>query len=147
MPEEGGIAELCPAAAEVAPVPASRAPKAGGLPRSRRVDRRRVARLAAEGRTTVEIAQELGCSRQHVWRLVRNSMPLHQALNDADAEVDFNSTGRLMGLRPIVVDELARRASDGDVRVLLWLADKLKLADASAEIKSRAEMMATKKGR
>ena len=55
--------------------------------------------------------------------------------------MDFDATGRLLGIRPVIADELVRRASEGNVRVLLWLADKLKMADVSGTVASRAEIM------
>jgi hypothetical protein len=147
-PDDSGIADVLPGEARPPHVPmllpAVRAPS---VPRPRRVGRARIAALAAQGRTTAEIAREVGYSRQHVWRLVRNSRPLHAAMNEADAETDFNATGRLMGVRPVVADELARQAAEGNVRVLLWLADRLKIADVAAPIKTRAEGMASQPAR
>ena len=144
-----GISGVAPSAvsAESAPSTAVTLYAPPRVPRPKRVARSRIARLVAEGRTTAEIAREVGYSRQHVWRLVRNSMPMQQAVDEADARVDFDSTGRLLGVRPVVADELARQASEGNVRVLLWLANKLKVADVSAPVKSRAEKHAWAKGR
>ena len=152
-PDNPGHDAVCPHSAEAAD-PAESAPSTAvtvyappRVPRPKRVARSRIARLVAEGRTTAEIAREVGYSRQHVWRLVRNSMPMQRAVDEADALVDFDSTGRLLGVRPVVADELARQASEGNVRVLLWLANKLKVADVSAPVKSRAEKHAWAKGR
>jgi DNA invertase Pin-like site-specific DNA recombinase len=97
--------------------------------RSTRVDWQRVAARLAEGRSTAEVAQEVGCSRQHVWDILRKSRLARRALDDAESEVGTNANLRLRGLRPKLADALARELDKGNVRVMLWLAERLRVAD------------------
>jgi hypothetical protein len=77
-----------------------------------------------------EVAEKVGCSRQHVWRLMRKSAFLGRALAEAEYEVGREADGRLAALRPAVADALKREIDAGNVRVLLWLADRLGLGAA-----------------
>ena len=110
--------------------------------RTTRIDWPRVAALLAEGRTTAEVARAVGCSRQHVWRLMRRSRRLQGAIADAEGLVGADANGRLAGLRPAVAEALARELGDGNVRVVLWLADRLGLGqgrDGAARDRIRGE--------
>jgi hypothetical protein len=93
----------------------------------RRIDRKLVAKLLAEGRPVSEVAETVGCARQHIWRLMRSSVRFNEAMDDAAYEVGRDADGRLEGLRPDVVDAIKRELDAGNVRVLLWLAERLEL--------------------
>jgi hypothetical protein len=95
--------------------------------RATRIDWTEVARLLADGRTTAEIARAVGCSRQHVWRLLRRSASLHRDMREAGHEATMETGSRFAALQPRVVEELARQLDNGNVRVLLWLASRINL--------------------
>ena len=107
-------------------------PAAASAPRRRRaVNHRRVAELLAQGRSTVEVAEAVGCSRQHVWRLMRRSRVYGRAIAEAQVEVGLETTGKLNGLRPELGEALMREVRAGNVRVMLWLANRLGLGTRS----------------
>jgi AcrR family transcriptional regulator len=86
--------------------------------------------MLSDGHTTAEVAREVGCSRQHVWRILRRSRALYWAIAEAETEAVRDANARLAGLRPLVADALARGLDEGNVRVTLWLADRLGLGCA-----------------
>jgi hypothetical protein len=98
------------------------------LPRRRRVDRNMVAFLLSVGWSVGEVAEKVGCSRQHVWRLMRRSKRFGRAVAAAEYEVWTEADGRLTALRPVVASALVRELAQSNVRVMLWLADRLGLA-------------------
>jgi hypothetical protein len=97
--------------------------------RPTRVNWQRAIDLMAKGRSTADVAKELGCSRQHVWDILRQSRVARRALDDAESEVGTNASLRLRGLRPKLADALAREIDKGNVRVMLWLAERLNVTD------------------
>lgn len=97
-------------------------------PRARRIDRTLVANMLAEGRTVEEVAKAAGCTRQHVWRITRRSLPMQRAIAEAEGLVGGDAHHRLNGLRPRLTEALAREVDAGNVRVMLWLADRLDVA-------------------
>jgi hypothetical protein len=100
-------------------------------PKKKQIDRHEVARLLAEGRPVGEVAEAVGCTRQHVWRLMRKSRLLARAVADAEYELGAECTGRLDALRPAVAETLVQQLHAGNVRVLLWLADQLEFGKTS----------------
>ena len=95
--------------------------------RRRRVDRNLVAALLAVGFSVTEVAEKAGCSRQHVWRMMRRSESLGRALATVEFDVAREANGKLAALRPVVASALLRALADRNVRVMLWLADRLGL--------------------
>ena len=102
-------------------------------PRARRRTARRVvdwhqaAELLARGMSTADVAARLGCSRAALARR-RKHDPVFQSwmarCREAGAAPDdpqFN------GLRPTLHETIEKEVRDGNVRVILWLADRLKL--------------------
>jgi len=114
-----------------APVTTGR-PRPLPVPQPRRataVDWGRIVALLAQGVSTMDVARRVGCSRQTVWNVLRRSRALEEALDDAETELGVNARLRLRGLRPLLADSLAAEVDKGNVRVILWLADRLHLAD------------------
>jgi transcriptional regulator with XRE-family HTH domain len=107
-------------------------PRPFPVPQPRRataVDWGRIVELLAQGVSTMDVARRVGCSRQTVWKVLRRSRALEEALDDAETELGVNARLRLRGLRPLLADSLAAEVDKGNVRVILWLADRLHLAD------------------
>jgi hypothetical protein len=102
--------------------------------RPTRVDWDEVARQLAQGRTIAQVADSVGCSRRHIWRILRNSRRLDRLLADAQTEVGTGAHLQLAGLRPAVAERLGREVEAGNVRVLLWLADRLTLFERPAPL-------------
>jgi hypothetical protein len=102
-------------------------------PRARRRTARRVvdwhqaAELLAQGLSTADVATRVGCSRGALARR-RKHDPVFQTwmarCREAGAEPD---TGPITDLRPTLHAAIEKEVRAGNVRVVLWLADRLKL--------------------
>ena len=102
-------------------------------PRARRrtvrrvIDWHRGAELLAQGMSPADVATRLGCSRAALTRR-RKHDPAFQAsiprCGDAGAEPDGRN---LADLHLTLQEAIENAVRDGNVRVILWLADRLKL--------------------
>jgi hypothetical protein len=108
-------------------------------PRARRrtarrvIDWHRAAELLAQGTSPADVAGRLGCSRAALTRRQRHD-PVFQTwiarCREADPKPD---TRRLAGLRPTLHDTIEKEVHAGNLRVILWLADRLKLVTPPSE--------------
>jgi hypothetical protein len=108
-------------------------------PRARRraarrdIDWHRGAELLAQGMSPANVAARLGCSRAALTRR-RQHDPVFQAWMErcrtAGAELN---RARFANLRPRLQEAIAKEVRDGNVRVVLWLADRLKLVTPPSE--------------
>jgi len=78
----------------------------------RRIDWGEAASLLADGVPTIEVARFVGCSRQHIWRILRSSNAMRVRLGEERARIAAEC-GEVLS---------------GNVRVAMWLADRLGLA-------------------
>jgi hypothetical protein len=100
------------------------APKAGTAAAPCRPDWRLAAQLLANGEPLAFVARTLRCSRSQLSRK-RNHDPLFQ-----DLIAEFRQMGpeeRLLRLRHAVQRAIDRAVALDNVRVVLWLADRLQL--------------------
>jgi hypothetical protein len=95
--------------------------------RRTKIDRREVARLFAAGASVEGVAHRVGCSRRHVWRILRASRRLDRMLMDAQTEVGTDASLALAALRPAIAARIGRLIEQEDTRVLLWAADRLQV--------------------
>ena len=102
-------------------------------PRARRLTARRVidwhqaAQLLAQGMTTADVASRVGCSRGALGRKRRHDTVFQSWMagcRDAAAAAD---SPPLADLRHTLQKAIENEVGDGNVRVILWLADRLKL--------------------
>lgn len=85
----------------------------------------RAAMLLAAGARVAEVAGETGISRSAIWR-ARQGQPRFVALiREWEAKVRRDREARFVGMTDLVMDGLARRLAEGDVRTLLWAASRL----------------------
>jgi hypothetical protein len=108
------------------------APEAGARPAPRRPDWRRAAALLAHGERLAETARQVGCSRSQLSRKRR----LDSAFQDWIHEFKSSGLGpdaRLALLREAVQKKIEAEVLDGNVRVVLWLADRLKLLSPASQ--------------
>jgi transposase len=108
-------------------------------PRARRRTVRRVidwhqaAELLAQGMSIADVATRLGCSRGAVARR-RKHDPAFQTwiarCREAGAETDSR---RLTDLRQTLQKAIEEQVRDRNLRVVLWLADRLKLVTPPSE--------------
>ena len=100
-----------------------------------------VARLLAEGVAVERIAATFGRQPREIRRQVKRSARLRRAIamyRDGDAG---DAAARLVALRRPVVERLERLIQADNPRVLLWLADRLRIfdRDAIADLPGMAE--------
>jgi hypothetical protein len=106
------------------------APKAGTRAAPCRPDWRLAAQLLANDEPLAVVARTVGCSRSQLSHK-RNHDPLFQDLID-----EFRQMGpeeRLARLRHAVHRAIDRAVAKNNVRVVLWLADRLKLVTPPSE--------------
>ena len=106
------------------------APEAGACPAPSRPDWRRAAALLACGEPLAETARHVGCSRSQLARK-RRLDPVFQ-----DWIEEFKSSGpdaRLTLLRETVQKKIEAEVLDGNLRVVLWMADRLKLVSPTSQ--------------
>ena len=106
------------------------APKAGKAAAPCRPDWRLAAQLLANGEPLALVARTLGCARSQLSRK-RNHDPLFQDLIE-----EFRQMGpeeRLARLRHAVHRAIDLAVANNNVRVVLWLADRLKLVTPPSE--------------
>ena len=103
-------------------------------PRSPRLNWGWVATQIAQGRTPNEIAAELGCSPARIWRNYRRSKRFHDRIERERRETLQQVAWRLTGKAPQILDGLLAAIDAGDLRLLLQLADRLKLQTAGQDI-------------
>jgi len=94
----------------------------------RRIDWGEAAALLADGVPTIEVAHYVGCSRQHIWRILRSSNAMRVRLGEERARIAAECGAQVEGLRRPIALLLEREVLSGNVRVAMWLADRLGLA-------------------
>jgi len=100
------------------------APRAGKAAAPCRPDWRLAARLLANGEPLATVATTLGCSRSQLSRK-RNHDPLFQDLIEEFRQME--PAERMAHLRQVVHRAIDLAVANENVRVVLWLADRLKL--------------------
>lgn len=96
-----------------------------------KIDWRYAAMLLAEGRSTVDVATILNCSRQHVWRMLRRSKSLRQRTSELRRRKAAECGARLEGLADQAVEIIHGAIRAGDKRMACWLANRLGLFEAA----------------
>ena len=94
----------------------------------RRIDWGEAASLLADGVPTIEVARFVGCSRQHIWRILRSSNAMRVRLGEERARIAAECGAQVEALRRPIAMLLEREVLSGNVRVAMWLADRLGLA-------------------
>ena len=113
-----------------------------GARRKTRINWDLAVHLLAEGNSTAQVAQTVGCSRRHICRILRRSRKFARALAEAEAATATDANLMLAALRPNVAVGIAAAVDRGDINVLLRLADRLKLFDRPGR-PARAEQFMT----
>ncbi len=112
----------------------------------RAIDWRLAAELIARGVPLAAIARRVGCSRSRLSRR-RNHDPSFrrsiEELKEAAAERDRNRIGNL---RLALHTAIATAVGKGNVRVIIWLADRLKLITPPSERTPEQELQEILRG-
>ena len=107
-------------------------PKADARAAPNRPDWRRAAQMLARGDAVTAVAAEIGCSRSQLSRK-RNHEPLFQSWVAEFQEGGLAPDDRMARLRHAVHRAIENEVRSGNVRVVLWLADRLKLVTPPTE--------------
>jgi hypothetical protein len=116
----------------------------GGAARAarRRIDWRRAAELVAERTPVDDLIARVGCSRRQLSRR-RNHDPVFRAwIEEFRQAVRERERDRLGDLGRAVQAKIEDEVKAGNVRVILWLADRLKLITPPSERTPEQELRA-----
>jgi hypothetical protein len=97
----------------------------------KRPDWRRAAELLAQGVALTAVAAQVGCSRSQLSRK-RNHEELFQSWI-AECQAEISPDHRIGRLRQAVHRAIEKEVRGGNVRVVLWLADRLNLVTPPTE--------------
>ncbi|MEM7022479.1 MAG: hypothetical protein AAF637_07765 [Pseudomonadota bacterium] len=98
----------------------------------RRPDWRAAARLLARGDRVSAVARQIGCSRSQLSRK-RNHDSMFQSWIAEFQQSDQGADDRMSRLHHAVHRAIENEVRSGNVRVVLWLADRLKLVTPPTE--------------
>ncbi len=91
------------------------------------IDWRMAAELLAQGLSIAEAARRVGCSRSHLSRR-RNHDPIFRSwIDDCEFDIAPMRARKMGSLRQRLRDAIDTEVQNGNVRVILWLADRMKL--------------------
>lgn len=100
---------------------------------SRRIDWLLGAQLLAQGTSVVGTAVRLGCSRSAVSRRRKRDAMFREWIEEFRARQPDQVAERIAGLRRTLEDAIETEVKGRNVRVILWLADRLKLVTPPTE--------------
>lgn len=100
---------------------------------SRPIDWRLGAQLLAQGTSVIDTAERLGCSRSALLRRRQRDPVFREWMEDFRAGDPAHAAERIAGLRRTLQEAIEKEVKGGNVRVILWLADRLKLVTPPGE--------------
>lgn len=103
-------------------------PRARRRAAQRLIDWHRAAELLAEGLSDTEVAERVGCARATLARKRRHDQVFQSWLARCREERLDQDGQPLVVLRPTLHEVIVNEVRSGNLRVVLWLADRLKLA-------------------
>jgi DNA invertase Pin-like site-specific DNA recombinase len=99
----------------------------------RPIDWRHAAELLAGGMPIATVARRLGCSRSQLSRKRHHDPAFQRLLEDGKQTAPVRELDRIADLRLAVRAGIEAELKAGNVRVILWLADRLKLITPLSE--------------
>ena len=118
--------------------PAAGARRAG----SRAIDWRQAADLLARGLPMATVAHRVGCSRSQLSRKRNRNAAFRRLIEDFEEAAGERKNDRISDLRAAVHAAIEAEVRKGNVRVILWLADRLKLITPPSERTPEQELKA-----
>jgi len=100
------------------------------------------AEMLAAGAPTIAVAQHIGCSRQHLWRVMRQSDAFRARLEATRSRSIVEAGTELDGLRGEVTAILKQEILSGNVRVAMWLAQRIGLVGPASPLRPLGETQA-----
>ena len=107
----------------------------------RSFDWKLAAEMLAAGAPTVAVARHIGCSRQHVWKMMRKSDAFRARLQTTHDRLVIESHAEIDALRGDVVAILKQEIMSGNVRVAMWLATRMGLVGPIFPSRATADEM------
>jgi transposase-like protein len=99
----------------------------------RPIDWRHAAELLAGGMPIATVARRLGCSRSQLSRKRHHDPAFQRLIEDSKRTAPMRERHRIENLRLAVRAAIEAEVKAGNVRVVLWLADRLKLITPPGE--------------
>lgn len=104
------------------------------------VDWRMAAELLARGLSTAEAARQVGCSRSQLSRRRNHDQVFKGWIKACETNLPPVRERRIGSLRQRLHDAIDAEVQGGNVRVILWLADRLKLVSPPDKVKSTSPL-------
>jgi hypothetical protein len=108
-------------------------PRARGRTVRRVVDWHQAAELLAQGMSIADVAMRLGCSRGALARRRKHDAVFQTWMVRCREPATQPDSRKFSELRPTLHETIAQEVQDGNLRVTLWLADRLKLVTPLSE--------------
>jgi len=106
----------------------------GAAPTGRpRIDWRKAAELVAKGTPPAAVVSEVGCSRRQLSRRLNHDTLFQGWVDDLRQAAIERERNRIGELGRAVQSAIEVEVKKGNVRVILWLADRLKLITPPSE--------------
>ncbi|MEM7042445.1 MAG: helix-turn-helix domain-containing protein [Pseudomonadota bacterium] len=100
------------------------------------IDWRMAAELLARGLSVAEAARQIGCSRSQLSRRRNHDAVFRSWIEACEINLPPVRERKISSLRQRLHDAIDTEVQSGNVRVILWLADRLKLVSPSDKEKS-----------
>lgn len=117
-------------------------PRARGRAPRRVIDWHRAAEFLAQGMTVAAAAERIGCSKSALSRKRRHDPVFQNWLARCRQSPPGDNDGGLADLTHALHQAIEKEVHAGNVRVVLWLADRLKLVTPPNERTSNQELRA-----
>ena len=102
-------------------------------PGRRRIDWRKAAELVAEGAPPGAVVSQVGCSRRQLSRRLNHDTLFQGWIDEFTQAALERERSRIGALGRAVQSAIEAEVKNGNVRVILWLADRLKLITPPSE--------------
>lgn len=104
------------------------------------IDWRMAAELLARGLSVAETARQIGCSRSQLSRRRNHDAVFQSWIEDCQISLPPVRERKIGSLRQRLHDAIDAEVQGGNVRVILWLADRLKLVTPDKKQKSTSSL-------
>ncbi len=108
----------------------------------RAIDWRHAAELIARGVPLAAVARRLGCSRGRLSRRRQHDPAFRRSIEEFKETVADQDRDRIGDLRLALRAAIEKEVGKGNVRVILWLADRLRLITPPGERTPEQELQA-----
>lgn len=114
--------------------------QAKSAPRRPVVDWRMAAELLARGLSIAEAARQVGCSRSQLSRRRNHDQVFQSWIDSCEFSLPPVRERKIGSLRQRLHDAIDAEVQSGNVRVILWLADRMKLVSPADKEKSTSAL-------